>query len=242
MFINKEYRGTTWRKVTKSQVDEYVIHLTEQGAAPASIKQHIAALRTFFKTCKALGQEIGNPARYVSTPKLSSQLPKVIEKEAIKAALSSASVDLQTKAAISIIYETGIRLQELLDLEAQDIDKATQSIKIHGKGRKERTVYYGELTKRYGKFWRGKQHTQREIRHLVYNALKPYSKSQQLSPHAIRHTFATTMLNNGAPMITISNLLGHKHIETTEIYAKLANTTIAQQYELYKPTTDNRES
>lgn len=224
-----------WRDIKKPLIDEYVVELVNEEYAPATIKLHISALRTFFKTCQAMGHMIENPARYVSTPKLKDQLPKTIEREAITKALQSPAVSAQAKAAISIIYETGIRLQELLDLEPQDIDPNTASIRIHGKGNKERTVYYGDLTKRYGRCWRGKQHTQRGVRHLIYNALKPYSKSKQLSPHALRHTYASELINNGMPVEAISKLLGHEHLETTEIYAKLANKTTRNLYLQFAP-------
>lgn len=228
--------GTTWRSVTKQQIDEYVCTMVAEESAPATIKQHISALRTFYKTCAALGQQIDNPARYVSTPKLGQQLPKTIERDAIKGALTSPTVSIETKAVIAIIYETGIRLQELLDIKAEDIDGKTMTIKIHGKGNKERVVYYGELTKQYGRHLRPKNYSQRKVRHMVYTALKPFSKGTNLSPHALRHTYAAELVNNGMSIEAISKLLGHEHIETTEIYAKLANATTQTLYNQYRPT------
>ena len=234
-YINTEHAGTTWRTVTKSMVDEYVVRLVADGASSATIKQHISALRTFYKTCRAMGQEIDNPARYVSTPKMGEQLPKVIELNAIKQALNSDTVSKQAKAAIAIIFETGIRLQELLDIRPENIDPETQSIKVEGKGSKERIVYYGDLTKKYGRCWRGSDYSQREVRTMIFEALKPYSKAEQLSPHALRHTYASTLLNNGMPLPVIQELLGHKHVETTEIYAKLAYNTVMKDYSKYQP-------
>jgi site-specific recombinase XerD len=234
-YVNDNHPGTTWRKVTKQMIDSYVVDLVAEDMAPASIKQHISALRTFFKTCQALGQQIENPARYVSTPKLKDELPKTIEMDAIKKALASQLVHPQAKAAIAIILETGIRLQELLDLKPSDIDNRTSSIRIHGKGNKERTVYYGELTRQYGRCWRGSEHTQRWVRHQIYNALRPYTDAKQLSPHALRHTFASAMLNNGATMESLRKLLGHEHLETTEIYAKLSNSKTREQYLQFMP-------
>lgn len=235
-WANRNEPGTRWSKVTKTQIDRYVMSLVADGYKPASIKQHISALRTFYKTCMALGTMTENPARYVSTPKLSAALPKTIERTAIAAALDSDDTPKETKAAIAIIFETGIRLQELLDIRAKDIDAATQSIKITGKGRKERTVYYGDLCKKYGKYWHGEQHTQREVRHAIYKALEPYSQAEQKSPHALRHTFATTMLNNGMNITAISKLMGHAHQETTERYAQLATSSTCNLYKQYQPT------
>lgn len=235
-WANDNHTGTRWSTVTKQLIDEYVASLVNEDYKPASIKLHISALRTFYKTCMAMGQLNDNPARYVSTPKIGDALPKVIAKEDIKATLEDGTVDAQAKAAIAIIYETGLRLQELLDLKAEDIDSANQAIRVHGKGNKERTVYYSDLTKQYGRVWRGKQHTQRGVRHLVYAALKKHSDAPQLSPHALRHTYASQLLNNGMAITAISKLLGHEHIETTEIYAKLANKTTKNLYLQFAPT------
>lgn len=235
-WANDNHPGTRWSTVTKNQIDEYVTSLVNEDYKPASIKQHICALRTFYKTCMAMGQMSDNPARYVSTPKIGDALPKVIDKEDIKATLDDPTVDAQAKAAIAIIYETGLRLQELLDLRANDIHRDTQSITVHGKGKKERTVYYSDLTKNYGRAWRGEQHTQRGVRHLVYAALRKHSNAPQLSPHALRHTYASQLLNNGMPITAISKLLGHEHLETTEIYAKLANKTARNLYLDFAPT------
>lgn len=235
-FINDYHRGTRWSTVTKPMIDEYVVNMVGEEYQSSTIKQHISALRTFYKTCLALGQEINNPARFVSTPKLHEELPKTIEVEAIKASLEADTTPAAAKAAIAIIFETGIRLQELLDLRKEDIDTKTQSIRITGKGRKQRTVYYGELTKKYGRCWRGEQHTQRGVRHLVYEALKPYSEARQLSPHALRHTYACQLLNNGMRIEAISKLLGHEHLETTEVYAKMSNSQTKNLYLQFAPT------
>lgn len=235
-YINASHPGTTWSTVTKQQIDAYVVEMVAEEYTPASIKQHVSALRTFFKTCMAMGANIQNPARYVSTPRLQEQLPKAIETEAIAKALADSSTNPQAKAAIAIIFETGLRLQELLDLRREDIDASSMSIKVRGKGNKMRTVYYGQLTRQYGRAWRGEQHSQRSVRHMIYKALKPYSKAEMISPHAIRHTYASQLLNNGMSIEAISKLLGHEHIETTEVYAKMANTKAKELYIQFKPT------
>lgn len=235
-FVNDHHPGTRWSTVSKQMIDEYVVDMVAEDFAPASIKQHISALRTYYKTCMAMGAKIDNPARFVSTPKLRDEMPKTVEVEAIKAALDSPTTPTAAKAAIAIIYETGIRLQELLDLRAEDIDAKTQSIRVNGKGKKQRTVYYGELTKKYGRYWRGTEYTQRYVRHIVFEALKPYSNAKQLSPHALRHTYASQLLNNGMSITAISKLLGHEHLETTEVYAKLANKTTQNLYLQFAPT------
>jgi site-specific recombinase XerD len=235
-FISDYHPGVRWSNVTKQMIDSYVTSMVDEGYQPASIKQHVSALRTFYKTCLALGAHCDNPARFVSTPRIKESLPKVIELEAIRAALADPSVSRQTKAAISIIFETGLRLQELIDLQPSDVDSSHHAITVHGKGGRVRVVYYGELTKAYGRCWRGAGRSQRSIRHDIFNALQPYSKAPQLSPHALRHTYASLMLENGASIELISRLLGHKHIATTEIYAHMSNSHAEQQYFQFAPS------
>lgn len=235
-FINEHHKGTRWSTVTKLQIDEYVVDMLAEGFAASSIKQHVCALRTFYKTCQALGGMKDNPARYVSTPKIAEKLPETIEREAVRNALESPTASKQAKAAIAILYETGLRLQELLDLEAKDIDASKQAIRVHGKGRKERIVYYGELTKKYGRCWNGKEHSQRAVRHMVFEALKPFTKAEHISPHVLRHTYACELVNNGMSIEAISTLLGHENLETTQIYARLANKTTQSLYLQFAPT------
>lgn len=227
--------GTRWSKVTKQMIDEYVVYLVKAELKPATIKQHISALRTFYKTVIAMGMMDNNPARFVSTPQLGQPLPKTIERDAILKALSSTGTPSKAKAIIAIIYETGIRLSELLNMKPTDIDKQDHAIKVHGKGNKERTVYYGALTQAYGNGWDFQPIHPREVRRLVFEALKPVSNAPQLSPHALRHTFASELINNGMSMEAISKLLGHTHLETTEIYARMSNATAKAQYRQYHP-------
>lgn len=227
--------GTRWSQVQKSLIDEYVAYLVNANLKPATIKQHISALRTFYKTIMAMGMMEKNPARYVSTPQLGQPLPKTIEREAIMKALVSNLTNPKAKAIIAIIYETGIRLSELLAMQKSDISKADHAIRVHGKGNKERTVYYGELTQKYGNAWDFMPTDPREVRRLVFEALKPVSNAPQLSPHALRHTFASELINNGMSMEAISKLLGHTHLETTEIYARMSNATAKAQYIQFHP-------
>lgn len=227
--------GTRWSTVTKSQIDDYVAYLVNAHLKPATIKQHISALRTFYKTIMAMGMMEKNPARYVSTPQLGQPLPKTIEREAILKALASTGTTPKAKAVIAIIYETGIRLGELLTMRKEDISKADHAIRVHGKGNKERTVYYGELTRQYGNGWDFAPIDPREVRRMVFESLKPVSNAPQLSPHALRHTFASELINNGMSMEAISKLLGHTHLETTEIYARMSNATAKQQYRQFHP-------
>lgn len=235
-YINTTNPGTSWRAVKKQMIDAFVSKMVADGHKPATIKQHVSTLRTFYKTCYAMGMQINNPARYVSTPKLEESLPKAIPIEDIRATVHDESIDWRARAIITVLTETGIRLQELLDMRPEDIDQANHSIKVRGKGRKERTVYYGSGSEKWLSLqpWHGMD--QRTVRHLVYEALSKHSDAKQLSPHALRHSFATTMLNNGGRLETLSALLGHQDTKITERYAKMGTSERKAQYEACMPS------
>ena len=138
------------------------------------------------------------------------------------------------KVMLALLISTGIRIQELLDLEWDDINFVENSLKIHGKGNKERLVYtsseYLETLLTVHQYQRQKGKiffiNQREARRMVFDALKPYTKAKQLSPHAIRHSFATHLANEGVNASTIVAILGHKQLETTQKYIDLTDAPV----------------
>lgn len=231
----------TWRMVTQGLIQSYVVSLHERGLENTTIKRRVAAIRSLYDYFKTQGYMTVNPARFVQTPKRIKKLPNTISQGAIKDALTASSTPLKTKCMIALMVETGIRLQEMLDLETKDFMASTRSIRILGKGGKERTVYYGEWSRNLLNQYVGRRKgrlfddEQREVRREVYECLSKFTQARQLSPHAIRHTFATTMLQNGADIKSIQALLGHESVKTTEIYAQVAGPQVATQYELFAP-------
>ena len=135
---------------------------------------------------------------------------------------------------IGLLATTGIRLQEMLDLKWEDINFEENSLKIHGKGNKERKVYTTEEVLSEAK--QAKKYSiptnkmffisQRNARTIIWEALKPFSKAKQLSPHAIRHTYATELAKQGENVVTISKILGHSSIKTTQKYIDMSQLEI----------------
>lgn len=240
-YVREVDEKVTWRSVTQGLIQSYVVSLHERDLENTTIKRRVAAIRSLFDYFKTQGYLESNPARFVQTPKKVKKLPNVISQGAIKDALVSNSTPLKTKCMIALMVETGIRLQELLDLDTKDFIASTRSIRILGKGGKERTVYYGDwsrkLLNQYVGARRGRlfDDEQREVRHEVYECLRRFTQARQLSPHAIRHTFASVMLQKGADIKSIQSLLGHESVKTTEIYAQVAGPQVATQYELFAP-------
>lgn len=233
-----------WRDVTKADVNRFVATLHEYGRANATIRRKVSAIRTFYDYAKAQGFPCeSNPARFVQMPKLGKQLPKCVEMSAVRKALHSPGTPLKTRCQMALMIETGIRLQELLNTEWQDVDTHARTLKVHGKGNKERTVYYSDTTAYYlgqmpgtkeGKLFPNDD--PRGVRREVFYTLKPWSNARQLSPHALRHTFATEMLNNGAKLETVRDLLGHESVKTTERYTHVAQPTLFKEYQQFHPT------
>lgn len=231
----------TWRMINQATIQAYVVDMHDRQLENTTIKRRVAAIRSLYDYFKTQGWIARNPARFVQTPKKVKKLPNVIGIGAIRNALTASSTPIKTKCMIALMVETGIRVQELLDLQTHDFMAANHSIRILGKGGKERTVYYGPWSRRYLNQYVGTRRgrlfddDQREVRREVYETLRKYTDARQLSPHAIRHTFATTMLQNGADIKSIQALLGHESVKTTEIYAQVAGQQVATQYEQYAP-------
>lgn len=234
-------RGSTqierWGMVTKDVIDSWVWDMSVNDMAPCTIKRRVSALRGLYQYAWVKGLCSDNPAKYVSTPKKGHRLPKTADVDKVWQAIRNAATDGETKLALAIMAETGVRLGELLEMRVNDVNFGERSIVVRGKGNKERKVYYGDMTAeligRCVVIGGGLliSSSARELRYKVHAATGA-------SPHNIRHTWATVMLNNGCPLESISKLMGHGSVKTTEIYAEVATATLAADYNKYKPNYD----
>lgn len=221
----------SWRQITKGFIDSYVSHLVNENKKPASIRRAISSLRSFYNWGLRNGYFIDNPARYVSTPKLKKTLPQVLDDNIIRKAINIA--DGQIKLIIALLYETGIRIGECLALRYEDFDKQRQTILINGKGGKQRIVHYGDYTANiigpqigHGLLFDGL--AQIDCRYMFYSIFQRLGV--RASPHTLRHTFATRMLENGASIEAVRFLLGHEDIRTTQKYTNIRNGFVTNQY------------
>lgn len=225
----KEYReGARWSNIERADIDAYLIKLQQEGKAPTTTNRALSSISSLYRYFQREGLLTENPCKYESRRKLPSTIPTTIPAKQLQKAYEKAKG--ATRNQLGILITTGIRLQELLDLTWEDIDFEENSLRINGKGSKQRKVYtqpgiLAELrstAQRYNPhgriFWGG----QRVTRYRLYHALAPYCKAAQLSPHAIRHTYATELAKAGVSTAEISKILGHKHIATAEKYIDLA--------------------
>lgn len=235
-FVNfAKERGLRWSTITAQDMDEYVRNEDACGMAARTIKLRVEVVRLLFTWAQHKGYLNENPARYTQTPKIQDTLRRAEDPTRLEAYLKTPSLTREAyiiHAVTAIIYETGIRIGELLRIEGRDIDTQERRIFIKGKGATERYVYYGDKAAAYlqamsQRVGRCLQETDFEIRMAMARELPG------CHPHAIRHTFACRMINAGMPLKTLATLMGHKHESTTEIYARIATDKAREEYNKY---------
>lgn len=212
-----------------------------EGIKPATTNRELASISALYRFFIREGLLTSNPARFQSRRKVGHHLPNTIPSEDLRKAYAH-SVGV-VHVWIGLLSTTGIRISELLGLNWEDIDFKACSLEIHGKGNKDRIVYttseYLDLMRQAyernpieGRIFR---YSERDARHMIWEALKPWSRAKQLSPHAIRHTFATSLARQGVNVATIATILGHNRIATTQKYIDMAQMDCRAVSAQYSP-------
>lgn len=218
-----------------------------------SICNHISSLRSFFKYLKFENIITNNPLTLIENPKLEKKLPKFLYYEDIEKILNvpdiNTDIGIRDSLILELLYVTGIRVSELVNIKIKDIDFTNKSIIIIGKGNKQRIVMYGtrckELLDKYlsirNNFLidnneylllgvKGKKINDRIVRKIIDDISIKAGINMNISPHVFRHTFATHMLNEGADLRSVQELLGHENLSTTTIYTHVTNERLRSVY------------
>lgn len=235
-WMKLNHSGARWSTITREDLDRYITAEAERGLKPATTNRKLASIAAFYRWMQREGMKVENPCKYESRRKRPEQIPNTIPQQDLKAAYEHATG--ATRYLIGILMTTGIRIQEALDMNWENINTEDCSIKIQGKGGKSRLVYTTtevlepvinalKYEQRRGKMW---HIDQRKARTMIYEALRPYSNAAQLSPHAIRHTLATNIAAKGGNVTTLAQMLGHKHIETTQKYIDMAQAPVKKMF------------
>lgn len=242
-----------FNNVDYSAVRNYINYLYEKKYSAKSICNHISSLRTFFKYLKNENIIKNNPMILIENPKLEKKLPKFLYYEDVEKILNTPDKNtnegIRDALILELLYVTGIRVSELVNIKISDIHFKERKIKINGKGNKQRYALYGtrceELLNSYlnirkdflqenndylllGKM--GKKINDRIIRSIVSDASLKAGVKIKISPHTFRHTFATHMLNDGADLRSVQELLGHENLSTTTIYTHVTNERLRSVY------------
>ncbi len=226
----------------------YLKYLDTCNLKNTTISRRISALRTFYNYLLEKGLVKSNIFLNVKNPKLEKKLPNYLNYTEIEELLASIDIKtdegLERRLLIEMFYSTGCRVGEMVNVKISDIDFSSKTIKVMGKGSKERIVYYGDYASKYLEDYlknkdkkgylftnkRGEKLTIEEVEYIVRDIMKHISIKTHVTPHTLRHTFATHLLNNGADIRTVQELLGHANLSTTGIYTHVSSDRLKDVY------------
>lgn len=252
------------KQITARDIRRWMVELSEQNISPRSVRRKLQALRSLFVWAAKRGYIENDPARKIALPKFESRLPEWVRPEVLESIIdgnsddSSDQLDLRTirdKLIIQCFYETGIRSEELITLRDADVDVARAEIKVLGKRNKQRIIPIGPLllealtqyremrnksTGRSETFFvldSGEQlypmYVYRVVRQVLSEAGQPGK-----SPHKLRHSFASAMLNGGAEINSVKDLLGHASLAATQVYTHVTVNELKENYKQAHPRAD----
>ncbi len=241
----------------------FLAYLAESSYSPATMARKIATLRSFYKWLERNGVIDTNPMTLIRTPRQKKRLPKAIDVDQVEKLLSAPNdktlLGSRDRAILETLYSTGIRVSELVSINFGDIDETGQAIVIRGKGRKERIVPLGThamtALSHYIKtlqvnqipndnedpLFINKHNTRlstRSVRRKVSKYLEQVGLDPSISPHTLRHSFATHLLDNGADLRSVQELLGHQSLSTTQVYTHLTTKRMRESYDDAHPRAE----
>jgi integrase/recombinase XerC len=245
------------RDVDTERVKSFLAFLGTQNYSKSTVARKLATLRSFYKYCLRRGHVKSHPLASIRTPKQEKRLPKYLELEQINKLLatpdSTTLLGARDRAMLEVLFSTGVRVSELVDLNFLDVDFEGGTIRVRGKGKKQRTTPIGptaiaairgylELRRadaRSATFDQnalfvnkhGQRLSTRSVRRKLDKYLAEAGLDPGISPHTLRHSFATHMLNNGADLRSVQELLGHQSLSTTQIYTHLTTPRLKQAYD-----------
>ncbi len=239
------------------RVRAWLSFLHTSGQSPRSVERRLASLRSFLRYLRRRGWIGADPTRDLSTPRKGRRLPRFVPEEELIRVLDGpweeSARGCRDLAILEIFYDTGMRLSELVGLDREDVDLQSGQIRVLGKGRKERMVVFGEKAREAirahldalrreglpasGPLFPGRAGRlhPRTVRSIVTKHLARVGRGSGRSPHALRHSFATHMLDRGADIRAIQELLGHSRLSTTQIYTHVSIETLRKAFDEAHP-------
>ncbi|GIW92328.1 MAG: tyrosine recombinase XerC [Pirellulaceae bacterium] len=246
--------------ISSTLLRRYVAALHEAGYARSSVARRLASLRSFFRYLVREGRVDSNPAKPLRNPRPERRLPHFLTTEEIGRLLAAPDrttpLGLRDAAILETLYSAGLRVSELVALDDTDIDWAAGLVRVRGKGRRERLAPLGRFALRALRQWLahrpakterptggtpvftnrfGRRLTTRSVGRMLEKYLAQTGLDQRTSPHTLRHSFATHLLNAGADIRSVQELLGHKNLSTTQIYTHLSTSNLLAAYDKAHP-------
>lgn len=244
-----------YKKLTKEDIRNYLKYIDDFNYKNSSISKNLSAIRSFYKFLVTEKEVENNPFLLISNPKKEKKLPDFLNEIEIEDLINLYDDEnfegLRNRLILELLYATGVRVSELVNIKLKDINLSEKSILIMGKGSKERIVLYTDYTNnllnKYLNEGRtcylknrnseylvlnkyGEPLSVRSVQKLVQKSTEKLALKHRVTPHTIRHTFATHLLNNGADIKSVQELLGHESLSTTQIYTHITNDRLRSVY------------
>lgn len=256
-FLNS--KKIDYLKIKKLEVMEYLKYLDYLKYTNKTVSRHLSSIRSFYNYLVEIKLLETNIFRRIKNPKVQKKLPNylnIVEVEDILDSIKEETKEnIRDKCVFELLYSTGIRVSEASNVKLKDIDAFSKTIRIFGKGSKERIVYYGnvaeDILNKYLKVRNdflikgdceylfinklGRRLSRVSIEQIINKIIDNSSIKHKISPHVLRHSFATHLLDNGADLRSVQELLGHENLNTTEIYTHVSNERLKAAYLKYHP-------
>ena len=263
-FLKDDLKINSIRNVTLGHIRTYVRHLSDKSMAANSVKRAISTIRTYHNFLLFEGRMKDNPAQLLDTPKIPQKLPNILTIEEIDIILNIIPNDkpmaLRDLAIFEMMYSCGLRVTELCDIKTTDILWDSEIIRVNGKGNKQRFVPIGPIARDNLKIYLNlkrpsladknnnvielflSQNGRKLTRMMIWVLLKKWTKAsnlqKQVSPHTLRHSFATHLLEGGADLRSVQEMLGHADISTTQVYTHLDKEHLKEVHRTFHPRFD----
>lgn len=251
IFSNK----INYKNMDYNEAKEYVIYLNKKNDAKSTISRKLSSLRTFYKYLVLNNKVESNPFLLVSSPKKEKRIPKFINYNNMEEILNVPNIKTKEgqreRVILEVLYASGVRVSELVNIKLKDIDFSNKNILIFGKGSKERLVSFGDYALEYINLYlkegrnllldgvksdylivgkKSEKLTTRRVEQIIDDIIKRTSIKLNITPHMFRHTFATHLLDNGCDLLVVQELLGHASLSSTEIYTHVSNEHLREVY------------
>lgn len=261
-FLDNELQGYTLATISFLHIREFVSYLIDSDFSPRSVNRKISTLKSFFKYLLKNGEIEINPTQKIQGPKTPKRLPVFIDENQMESIFTTQKFEegfdgIRNKLIIDILYQTGLRRAELLGLKENDIDLYNTQLKVLGKRNKERVIPFDIALKRNLEHYlavkkentltnpsllvtlKNTSLTAGQLGKIVKDVLGSVTTNKKKSPHVLRHTFATHLLNNGADINAVKELLGHANLSATQIYTHNSIDKLKKSYNQAHPRSGN---
>lgn len=255
-YLVNQTDAARWDEISKSQIVDYILHMKELEYASSTVARKVAAVKSFFHYLRDEGVIENDPTLSLESPKVKKHLPKAISEEDVERLLaeptrSDSPKALRDSALLEVLYATGMRVTELVSLNVEDVDLEAGTVYCLGKGDRERVVpIYDQASLILGRYLnegrphllrdagekalflnhRGERLTRQGLWLIIKHYVDAIGIESEVTPHTLRHSFATHMLHGGAKLRDVQKLLGHANISTTQVYTQVTRDHLREAY------------